>query len=360
MSLKTYVKHEEKSILSYLKIEMGIFGQEPENFIDWTSQKIETYVQEVYKDIQWTIKHKTSLNPHCFSIKKQVSCHREILEIINTIFSNYQISMKIELADTPKKAAFFNLMSPVKLKNSIRYYNVFFNWSPKNPYLYEPQGIDMSYKSDLPSIMLNEWKKAQEGKDTDFTIIVGDTKFPVHKFVLSRSEYFQTLFKPEMTELSESKKDEMKIEGFDPEIVKHFLKFIYTREITDPKVKNSAQILIEIIKMGHQYREKNLINACCSELNTLLRNCEIDLDGLKQLLSITLELEEPQLHKIFFNHLLFDITALDSLPLLVTQDNFQLLFEVVKDEPLFASIKKELEMIRKYNPSLTNNKELEE
>jgi len=201
--------------------------------------------------------------------------------------------------------------------------------------------------------MLNEWQKAQDGKETDFIIRVGEKKFNVHKLILNRSEYFKILFKPLMTELSESENNEMTIEGFAPEIVEYFLKFIYTREITDSKVKNSAQTLIEIIRIANKYSEKPLINACCSELNKLLKTSEVDLEGLKQLLSSILELQEPQLNKVFFNYLLFDTTAINSLPNLVNKDNFKPLFEAVKDEPQFVPIKVELENIRKYNPSLT-------
>ncbi len=65
------------------------------------------------------------------------------------------------------------------------------------------------------------------GKLSDFTIVVNDVKIPVHKAMLSaRSPVFEAMFSHDNTK--EAQEHKMEVTDVSPIVMKDFLQFIYT------------------------------------------------------------------------------------------------------------------------------------
>ena len=70
-------------------------------------------------------------------------------------------------------------------------------------------------------------KLFEEGHFSDINLVVGDTRFPVHKAILaSRSPVFAGMFRH--IEMEESKQGIVQIKDLEPDVLKEMLKFIYT------------------------------------------------------------------------------------------------------------------------------------
>ena len=83
---------------------------------------------------------------------------------------------------------------------------------------------DCDLSTDLNELLEN-------GNFSDFTLIVGDQRFPVHKSMLAaRSPVFAAMFGHH--EMEESKQGEATIKDLEPEVLKEMLKYIYTGKVT--------------------------------------------------------------------------------------------------------------------------------
>jgi len=235
--------------------------------------------------------------------------------------------------------------------------NLIINWTPKNPHIYGFKGVDIpspSYHLTDAMILSLDWNKDQaEKKDTDVSIKVNDKTFYVSKQYLNRSDYFLRLFQNNMIE---TEKNEVEINDFDPEIVEHFLKFLYTRKL--PEDSLSIETIIDIIRIAHKYNEDSLIKNCLAKLNGLLQTAEINTKGLQDLFDLSYKLNEPLFVKLLFNYLLFNMSSLDSFRKIVTNENFDLFYDVAYNEPQFFPILEELNKILEYNTSITYEKKI--
>jgi hypothetical protein len=103
-------------------------------------------------------------------------------------------------------------------------------------------------------------------KYSDFTCIVGNRPFKVHKALLAAaSPVFDRMF---TTAMAESRTNEAKIESIEPEIFEYLLRFIYGGKSPE----NLANVAVELYKAAHYYELERLKNICETELKATLSN----------------------------------------------------------------------------------------
>ena len=142
------------------------------------------------------------------------------------------------------------------------------------------------------------------GKFSDFTIIVGERKFPVHKTVLAmQSKFFADAFKAEDSAIAELNGDE-----FNDETAESVLNWMYTGQIPDPKnaaeifaiaikfeisdLKTIAEALavknvnednaMEIFKLGHRHNSEKMKKTAFEVIKELLDAPELDDDLINE------------------------------------------------------------------------------
>ncbi len=99
------------------------------------------------------------------------------------------------------------------------------------------------------------WSSVLNRSGTDFEVVVGEKKFPVHKYILAaRSPVFADHFSKESFNQDVSKT--MRIESVGIGSMESFLKFIYTGELDSP-VKDD-----QLMQLAKIYRVKTLENLC--------------------------------------------------------------------------------------------------
>ncbi len=223
-------------------------------------------------------------------------------------------------------------------------------WKESNPYLYGKiphYGKITYYEPDYRNVVSTDWNMAQKGERTDLTIIVEEKKIPAHSQILScRSEYFKALLRSQM---NEAMTGEIEIKNHKSAVIENYIKFIYTQEL-DPKVRESAQLLVDSMLFAHQNQELNLIQACVSELLHLLRENEVEFDTFKSFIDIALEYEIGSLLDACFNYIMHHEDILDWLIKVANIDNWEILHQRAELSK-FTKITEELETIRKYNQS---------
>jgi len=340
MSLHAFVEKEKPSILDFLKNNLEISNDlNREDYFTFTSDKIKKYVQKIFAEIKFAMQEKS-----CFLIEKNIYCSEDFLAIVKKIFKNCNISLDYN-NEVDSEKIFQDPLSDLPQKKASHQKRIItFSWTPKNPYICGFKGVDISYQPDrLTNLILKEWEDAQEKKNTGFTIKVEDKKYYVHELYLNRSYSFQNLFKNDRTE---KEKDEIEIDGFAPQIVEHFLKFLYIQKL--PEDSLSASTIIDILKIAKKYNEQHLVANCCANLNMILQMFFIDSGQLQDLLLLSFKLVETQLLKVLFNYLLHDLTSFDRTSLapfleIVTNNNFDFFYTVAKNDIQYFPIKEELE-----------------
>lgn len=99
------------------------------------------------------------------------------------------------------------------------------------------------------------WSSVMNRSGTDFEVVVGERKFPVHKFILAaRSPVFADQFSKES--LNQDASRTMTIESVGIGSMESFLKFIYTGELDSP-VKDD-----QLMQLAKIYRVKTLECLC--------------------------------------------------------------------------------------------------
>ncbi len=225
-------------------------------------------------------------------------------------------------------------------------------WKESNPYLYGTKTHSINYEPDCRNVLSTDWNIAQKGQGTDLTIIAEEKRIPAHSQILScRSEYFRVLLRSKM---SESMSREIEIKNHKSAVIENYIKFIYTQEL-DPKVRESAQLLVDSIVFAHQTLEPKLIQACVSELHLLVHENEVEFDTFKSFIDIALEYEIGSLLDVCFNYIMHHEDILDWLIDIVNIDNWVFLHQSAKLYE-FTMITEELETIRKYNQSFKCNR----
>ena len=103
----------------------------------------------------------------------------------------------------------------------------------------------------------------EEGLWSDFTIVVGEKKFKVHKFMLAtRSPVFRKMIESSMKESVESY---VEISDFSKDVVHEMLRFIYTGDA--PNVKSNPQ---DMLSIADKYELDGLKALCIDALNKSL------------------------------------------------------------------------------------------
>lgn len=83
------------------------------------------------------------------------------------------------------------------------------------------------YYIKATNFFLSQMALLDNGKLSDFTIVVNDVKIPVHKAMLSaRSPVFEAMFSHNNTK--EAQEHKMEVTDVSPIVMKDFLQFIYT------------------------------------------------------------------------------------------------------------------------------------
>lgn len=91
---------------------------------------------------------------------------------------------------------------------------------------------------------------------SDFTFIVQNKEFKVHKAILAASsEVMRKIF---TTDLRESNEGQCKIADIEPEIFENLLRFVYTGELPE----NLDGISLELFKAAHYYGISDLVEIC--------------------------------------------------------------------------------------------------
>ncbi len=74
-------------------------------------------------------------------------------------------------------------------------------------------------------------KLLEDGSFSDFALVVGDQRLPVHKAILAaRSPVFAAMFGH--IEMDENKNGIVQIKDLEPDVLREMLKFIYTGKTT--------------------------------------------------------------------------------------------------------------------------------
>jgi speckle-type POZ protein len=102
----------------------------------------------------------------------------------------------------------------------------------------------------------------EDEKYSDFTFIVGNRKFKVHKNILAAaSPVFDRMFSSPMTE---AQTNEANIDEIEPEVFKHLLRFIYGRKL--PENLADVAVALELFKAAHYYEIERLQEICCANI----------------------------------------------------------------------------------------------
>jgi len=121
---------------------------------------------------------------------------------------------------------------------------------------------------DILKGVLNNFGELLESCEmSDFKIICEGEEFPCHKNILmARSNVLRTMFNNDMQETNQN---QMTIIDMEPAVVKCFLNFIYTGEVSSEDLKENA---MKLLGVADQYELKGLTKLCENELMTTVDN----------------------------------------------------------------------------------------
>ena len=184
-----------------------------------------------------------------------------------------------------------------------------------------PTFIELEYEDSLG----DKFSAFDDESFKDFTFIVGDKKFKVHRIILAaQSSVFAALFKSQMIEGLLLSAD---ITDVEPDIFEKMLQFIYTNKIDKEDLKNSID---ELLAVADKYDLKKLKRICAIELyenlsvdNVVETLSLADLYSIQKLKKKALEVVKCNLEtlknlesfKIFTNqrpHLLLDLLTMNN------------------------------------------------
>jgi hypothetical protein len=101
-------------------------------------------------------------------------------------------------------------------------------------------------------------------KSSDFTCIVANRSFKVHKAILgAASPVFDRMFS---TAMAEAQSNEAKIDAIDPNIFEHLLRFIYGGKLPE----NFVAVAVDLFKAAHYYEIEELKEICEDEIEEKL------------------------------------------------------------------------------------------
>jgi hypothetical protein len=152
-----------------------------------------------------------------------------------------------------------------KAINGKEYENVYGSGVKKS--IYKEPGIlklylEVKYSKENDPKAIAEIQKIaamlNDPKSSDFTCIVGDRSFKVHKAVLAAaSPVFDRMFS---TPMIEAQTNEAKIDAIDPNIFEHLLRFIYAGKL--PENFSEIVVAVDLFKAAHYYEIEDLREIC--------------------------------------------------------------------------------------------------
>lgn len=160
---------------------------------------------------------------------------------------------------------------------------------------------------------------------SDVTLVIGDTKIPAHKLILTMSSsYFEALL---TNGLAESSQNEVKLQ-VPLEAFKAILKFIYTGRIS--LFDYDADQIVEIFDLANMYGFDSLLDKISKQLEYT-----ISVENCCQMLVLADRYSKTGLKNYCLNF--FDVHCLD----LMCRDTFPklseaLVYEILKRDTLYA------------------------
>lgn len=137
---------------------------------------------------------------------------------------------------------------------------------------------------------LNTFRKGRTHKYCDFTFLVKDTEFPVHKVVLAKSSlFFDQMFSSAFREgASGSEPSKFGPDSLEPEMFEEFLEYIYIGMIDF--TGKDINYAIELAALAHMTEVQSLVDICHSYLRQ-----SIGEDNFYLIVRHAAVMEEPQL-----------------------------------------------------------------
>lgn len=124
-----------------------------------------------------------------------------------------------------------------------------------------PEEVDVEKKR------LNQFRK--EKKFCDYTLLVKEREFAVHKVVLAKySDYFDAFFSAQFKEAQANAPAKFGEEELTPEVFEALLQYIYTRTVDFSKA--DASFLIQLANLAKLCMDDTLLHLCVSKLLTAI------------------------------------------------------------------------------------------
>ena len=136
---------------------------------------------------------------------------------------------------------------------------------------------------------------------SDFTILCGDEVFPCHKAILAlRSDVFERMF--ENKSAKENTKNEVEITDCEPEILRAFLQFLYTDQLTDASQDHASYNSVDLLLLADKYNVLGLKKKC-----ELALASKMDVKNAIELLTVASRISatilEPKAANFIFKNL---------------------------------------------------------
>lgn len=238
----------------------------------------------------------------------------DLIFLPNDLFRDMKKLHSIYFDGNKLKVLSSKLLDPIKgrLKHaiiSVKAGAFFFNDKPEQNFNEMAKNIDKNFDSPIEEDQpekkqKNEFLSGVEGLwmtkcFSDFTIITGSKRFPIHKYILgTQSSAFAAIFQNNMKERIEGK---MKIEEFSENAVEEFLRFFYTFNIQNdqnamelfaladkydvPNLKTITEEMIlkkvnkknalDILNLGNLHKSEDLKEAAFEEIQKILPQIEL-------------------------------------------------------------------------------------
>jgi len=169
-----------------------------------------------------------------------------------------------------------------------------------------------------PSLHSDFFELLQEGKKSDVTLRLGESKIPVHKEILmKRSDYFRAMFS---SGLKESDAEEVQIVA-DEKLFRILLDFWYAGK-HPANITSNAWALLEV---AHCFQAQSIVDQCEFEIRESLKADEV-IDALLNAKRLTL----PKLKKACIDFIAKNLKAVrDSEKFVELKKDPELMFEVL-------------------------------
>ena len=141
-------------------------------------------------------------------------------------------------------------------------------------------------------------RKFNDDSTSDFRIKCKDSIFYVHQWILAdRCEYFAAILRNDCVE---SRRKELSIDDFEPEIVEAFLRYVYNGTLNMKfhlKTSDVTSFIVNIMEIADKYNFTELINTCDSYLGQFYA-CRLNVTENKKYLKSLIKFGVEQADKL--------------------------------------------------------------